>query len=151
MDKEAAKKEIKTIEERLLVFEERLLVLKNIVEAPQKVTDRVKTFSDACRELGINPTQITNNTLDTKDEIAYKKLKIIVRALNEGWKPDYNNNNEYKYEPCFKMTRDGFSYAYYYYWHTDSSVGSLLVLKSAELAKYAGTQFLEEYKEHHNP
>lgn len=145
MDKEAAKKEIKTIEERLLI-------LKNIVEAPQKITDRVKTFSDACRELGINPTQVTNNTLDTKDEIAYKKLKIIVKALNEGWKPDYNNNSEYKYEPCFKMTRDGFSSTrYFHLWDSTSYVGSLLVLKTAELAKYAGTQFVEEYKEHLNP
>ena len=31
------------------------------------------------------------------DEIARRKLETIAAALNEGWKPDWNNTDQYKY------------------------------------------------------
>jgi hypothetical protein len=68
----------------------------------EKVTDRVKTFEDACAEVGEDPTD-ENFSEGTVDEIAYKKIKVIVRALNEGWKPDWNNSNQYKWYPWFYL------------------------------------------------
>ena len=37
------------------------------------------------------------------DEIARRKLETITEALNEGWRPDWNNTNEYKYFPWFRI------------------------------------------------
>jgi hypothetical protein len=111
----------------------------------QKITDRVKTFEDACEVLGVRFH--ASNTDDPDDE-AYKKLKIIILALNEGWKPNWNNGNEYKYYPWFYMDKsNGFSLLSVTGACTGSSVGSRLCFKSRELAEYAAKQFIELYKQ----
>lgn len=63
------------------------------------ITERIKTFEDACKELGSDHPLVLayqNNNLrdaevanDNKDIIAYLKLRIIVAALNEGWEPQF--------------------------------------------------------------
>ena len=63
-----------------------------------KITDRIKTFEDALEATGVSTCDVYT-TVDTVDERAYKQLKIIVKALNEGWKPDWNDANETKYYP----------------------------------------------------
>lgn len=66
------------------------------------VTERVKTFEDACKELGINAEQIQKKWKDAGltevDEVAYQKLRIITLALNEGWKPQFTED-EIRYTP----------------------------------------------------
>ncbi len=115
-----------------------------------KITDRIKTFEDACKATGVS---IMNFNLRNavagldEDEIAYQKIKIIAEALNEGWKPDYSNSSEYKYYPWFKFKAGlGFSRSHYDDSRAYSGVGSRLVFKSSELAVYAGTQFEAEYQ-----
>lgn len=67
------------------------------------ITERVKTFEDACQILGIDAEAIQeqweNAGLTMIDEIAYQKLRIITAALNEGWEPDFTNPDEYRYYP----------------------------------------------------
>lgn len=115
------------------------------------IKERVKTFEDACAVLGIEPESVTVST-DTKDEAAFKKLKVIVKALNEGWKPDYFNTSEAKYYPWFKMNVSGaplgFSFHGYVYAYATTNVGARLVLKSRELAEYAGKQFEDIYRDY---
>lgn len=113
----------------------------------QKITDRIKTFEDACHELGISPSTVGMGG-DSKDEIAYKKLKVIVAALNEGWKPNWTNSSEYKYYPWFDLSSgSGLSCNDYGTYYSHSHVGSRLCFKSKELAQYAGKQFLDIYTE----
>lgn len=112
-----------------------------------KITDRVKSFEDACAVLGIDGRQVYHSGIDDADDIAYKKLKIIIAALNEGWKPDWNNDNEYKYYPWFYLNSPGFRFNDAYYFCTTSGVGSRLCLKSRELAEYAAKQFETIYKD----
>lgn len=111
-----------------------------------KITDRVKTFEDACSVLGISAGQILNSE-DTIDEAAYKKLKVIARALNEGWKPDWNNSNEYKYYPYFNM-RGGFVFYVDGCRDQHSGVGSRLCFKNRQLAEYAAKQFEAIYSDY---
>ncbi len=111
----------------------------------QKITDRIKSFEDACSILGLTNAQVYG-TNDTADEIAYKKLKVIAKALNEGWVPDWNNSNQYKYYPYFNM-QGGFSFNDFVYIFTLSYVGSRLCFKSSELATYMGQQFEPLYKD----
>lgn len=80
-------------------------------EAKEKkpVTERVKTFDDACKELGIDAEEIQQQWQDAGitmlDEVAYQKLRIITAALNEGWEPEFKED-EYRYYPyCILYTK----------------------------------------------
>lgn len=82
---------------------------------PKNVMERVKTFEDACRELGKDHPFVLayqNTNLrdpevadDNKDVIAYLKLRIIAAALNEGWKPKFVKG-ELRYFPYFYLCSD---------------------------------------------
>ncbi len=134
---------------------EDLLGKDNFVQKP--IMERVKSFEDACDVLGIDSGDVLvydEDTTDT-DEIntnAYLKLRTIIKALNEGWKADFNNPNQYKYYPWLKSTGSGLglSCGDCDYGYSCSSVGSRLYLKSAELAKYVGTQFIDIYNQFNN-
>jgi hypothetical protein len=107
----------------------------------------IKTFKDACEYLGIDKESIINSN-DTPDEAAYKKIKIIVKAINQGWTPDWANSNQYKWWPYFNLSSGfGFSYANDSYAYTVTFVGSRLCFESEAKAKYAGTQFIDFYKQ----
>ncbi|MBF03218.1 MAG: hypothetical protein CMP76_07975 [Flavobacterium sp.] len=117
---------------------------------PKIITERIKTFEDVLKELDIDPQDFHTKThrLD-KDTKAYEQIKLIVKALNEGWTPDWSNSNEYKYFPWFKMgspSGSGFRFRVYDDWHSYSYVGSRLALKTKELAEHAGKQFEDIYK-----
>lgn len=121
--------------------------LLNFPELGAKITDKVKTYSDACKLLNIAEENF--HAGETKDEIAYKKLKVIARALNEGWQPNWTDTNESKYYPWFKRSSSGsgFSYHVYDFDRTLTHVGSRLVFSSRELATYAGQQFIDIYND----
>ena len=146
------------------------------------VMERVKTFQDAVNELGDdNPLvqqfvcvcNIAFNNSGVKldaDIIAYLKLRIITAALNEGWEPQFTED-EYRYYPYFYLiTKEeyeqlsdedkvrcvgrsydnasayrGFVYAYTHHGsaHSDPGGGVRLAFRTSKLAKYAGKQFLD--------
>ena len=133
--------------ERLTAIEEETKQLRKIIEKadmPKNIMELVKTFEDACEVLGI---EVTFNENDTKDEIAYKKLKIVFKALNEGWVLDWSNSNEVKYYPYFKMSPFGFDDTHYGGWDTCSNAGSRLCGKTDTIAEYAGRQFEDLYRD----
>ena len=69
------------------------------------ITERVKTFEDACKELGEDHKlvqqfkAIQEAIAEDKEATAYFKLGIITAALNEGWEPDFTNDDKYRYYP----------------------------------------------------
>lgn len=144
-DEQTASREAERLAEKLGVNTTVLQAVKTV--APKDITKRVKTYADACAVLGIEP--INEHALAklgfTKDEIYYRKLKTIAEALNEGWRPNWANSNEYKYWPWFVYSgaSAGFSYAYTSSTasHTGALLGSRLCFKTRELAAYAGRQF----------
>lgn len=124
---------------------------------PRPITERVKSFEDACDVLGINPGYVLVFDEDTTDidEIntnAFLKLRTIIKALNEGWVADFSNSSQYKYYPWLKSNGSGLGLSCLddVDGGSDSPVGSRLYLKSAELARYAGTQFIDIYNEYNN-
>ena len=148
-------------------------VLTLVDEKPQNVMERVKTFKDACNELGIEHDKWVQDKKDLgleADVIAYLKLRIIAAALNEGWKPQFTTD-EYRYFPWFYLytqseidemseeeksrvvyrssssanANGGVACAYTGYDSsgTYTSIGSRLAFKTRELAEYAGRQFVE--------
>jgi hypothetical protein len=123
----------------------------------KSITEKVKTFEDACKELGLNPEKLPIveelPEKDRKSIIAYYKLVIVIRALNEGWEPDWTSS-EWKYWNYFYYASSG-AYAGLVCAatphappHAYSYVGSRLCFKDYELAAYAREQFRDLYFEY---
>jgi hypothetical protein len=72
------------------------------------VTERIKTFADACNALGDEHPlvkeylRVADGNIILDDLYAYLKLRIIVAALNEGWEPKFTED-EYRYFPWFYL------------------------------------------------
>jgi hypothetical protein len=120
----------------------------------------IKTFEEACAKLGRNPEHLpVVDMLPEKHQksiVAEYKLITIAEALNDGWEPNWANDNELKYFPYFytepskKKVPSGVGFSFYDYVHQRSrtGVGSRLCYKSDDLATYAGQQFFDLYKEY---
>ena len=132
-------------------------VLTLVDDTPKDVRDRIKTFEDACTELGdVHPfvqqyyytAAAYKDDPMTEDFIAYLKLRIITAALNEGWEPQFVAGESRWYPwfsaiqgvlECTNANKAGvLSYAVN---------GVRLAFKSRELAEYAGKQFVDIYKD----
>jgi len=118
----------------------------------------IKTFEDACTKLAINPEEFKITYPDSLGEsfgkalVAHSKLVIIAKALNGDWLPDWKNGKFDKYLAWFDMDDPsavgGFSYDVFVLAYSYSFVGSRLYYKSSEIAKYAGKQFIDLYREY---
>lgn len=143
-------------------------------------TERVKTYEDAVNELGEdNPIVVAASTASwrfpeavNKDLVAYMKMRVIVAALNDGWKPqfvpgeqrwypwyeliskeDYEAMSEDEKQERRCVGRSGnnayasgglvYSSAYAASSFSYAALGSRLAFKSEELAEYTGKQFAE--------
>jgi len=126
------------------------IALKTFPELkPKAVTERIKTWDDVKKELGISLEVVrTINASFPKHLTCQWQVEQIVKALNEGWEPNWDDSNEYKYYPWFDMRSSGggFSFDVGGRVSTRSGVGSRLCFKSSELAKYAATQFKDIYE-----
>ena len=148
--------------------------------ANRPITERVKTFEDACRELGEDHPFVLayqNTNLrdpevaeENRDILAYMKLRIIAAALNEGWEPQFTED-EWRWYPWFTLWTEeelseksdewkadrhlistgdysgdwaGFACARSYSAPSNSNAhfGSRLCFKSEALATYCGKQFI---------
>ena len=121
------------------------------VEIPKNVKERILTFEDVLKELEINPANFLLGLEDlSPNEVAYRRLKLIIKAFNEGWEPDWTNSNEYKYFTRFVMDSSsgaGSSYYVFGYWRTSSGAGSRLCFKSSDLAVHVGKLFIDDFKQ----
>ncbi|WP_347080472.1 hypothetical protein [Bacteroides uniformis] len=117
------------------------------------ITDRVKSFEDACQVLGISTNVPEVKGLPRKHQkaiIANYKLIVIAEALNEGWKPNWQDSDEYKYYPWFDMSNPagvGYSYTPHAASYTNALFGSRLCLKNRELAIYFGQTFTDLFND----
>lgn len=145
---------------------------------PKDIRERIKTFGDACYELGDEHELVRayNNLIVSncmpKDIIAYAKLSIIAEALNEGWKPTFNDDEYIYYPALYRYTKEEYDelnanqkkelivvgqsniklnanggniYAIEVCVspYSISSIGYHIALKTSELAKYCGKQFID--------
>lgn len=147
----------------------------------QDIKERIKTFEDAVNAIGedhplVAQYKTINSAFKEADNnlhlFAYTRLAIIAEALNEGWRPEYTED-EYRYYPWFGLYtqeeyddmddedkercrfvgRSGvnayacgglvFASASYGSAYSYTYVGSRLAFKSRELAIYCGKQFIE--------
>lgn len=120
---------------------------------------KIKTFEQACKALGVDANALPDFSMipegHRKAMLAHYKLVIIVEAVNEGWKPDWSNRNEAKYELWPDVVPDrkkpsgfGLSYGVTFGWNSLASVGSRLCFKSRELAKHTFETFKGLYEDY---
>ena len=181
---ENAKAALKTADESvkkvLLALLPELKETEAQTAANRPIIERVKTFEDACRELGedhpfVLAYQNTNLrdpevSEDNRDILASMKLRIIAAALNEGWEPQFTED-EWRWYPWFTLWTEeelseksdewkadrhlistgdysgycagfAFSYSYYAPSSANTGIGSRLCFKSEALATYCGKQFI---------
>lgn len=147
----------------------------------QDIKERIKTFEDAVNAIGedhpiVAQYKTINSAFKEADNnlhlFAYTRLAIIAEALNEGWRPEYTED-EYRYYPWFGLyTQEEYddmddedkercrfvgrsfnganAYGGLVYAgasngsaYSVTSFGSRLAFKSRELAIYCGKQFIE--------
>lgn len=139
------------------------------------VTERIKTFEDARHAIGESHPFVVEWRMGdnvSPDLEAYLQLRIICAALNEGWKPKFNRE-ENRYFPWFRIyTKEEYeeldedekkeshvvsrSHFYaiasgivsYAQSNSDSTgvdtfIGCRLAFKTKELAEYCGKQFID--------
>lgn len=116
-----------------------------------EITEKIKTYEDALKETGRPdvPDMSAFPEDMRKHFTALYKMVVIVEALNEGWKPDWNNTKERKCFPWFWMSPSSFAFGDSGCDDVDASAGSgsRLRLKSYELADYCGKQFEDIWKD----
>lgn len=119
--------------------------------------EKIKSFEEACQKLGMAPTLPEVSGVPAKHQKAIKahyQLMVIAEALNDGWKPNWEDWNQWKYYPWFRMGESdtspgaGFSFYACAYGYSRSFVGSRLCYANEELANYAGKQFEQLYKDY---
>ena len=104
----------------------------------------IETFSDAIDRLGEEHPYVIdfrNSQHLAGQPYAFLMLRIICEALNEEWKPDFTICRP-KYYPYFKDGKIEVGRI-----AETLTVISPLYLKSEELARYCGNQFIQYWKE----
>lgn len=139
--------------------EEQRAILKTLLGGEvfePKITDRVKTFEDACSVVGISVDDVLVKINDAspfkgieKQLQAQAKLLVIAQALNQGWLPDWEDEDQEKWYPWFAHRSSGFGFSYTGFGlsRSGTTVGSRLYYATDELATYAGKQFESLYNE----
>lgn len=119
----------------------------------EKITDRVKSWKDVVdilEEQGesvVLPYKLAKTKQQDSINALYK-IQCISKVLNEGWEPDFNNGNQYKYYPWFEYKNTGFGF-YSVYWASVFSVFPFgCYYKTEELAKHSSKLFIDIYKEY---
>lgn len=116
---------------------------------------KIASYEDACRVLNIQPiNEEVFNIFPKEDQrsmLAYHKLTVITRALNNGWKPNWDDQNEWKYYPLFRYVNAGLSCAYTFNAATNTTayIGSRLCFPTSALAKYAAEHFADLYRDYY--
>jgi len=129
------------------------------VDFNTKVTDRVKSFEDACVELGI-PVETAlpyPKPVNSRQEFANAAvmLDIISEALSEKVVLDWTNDNQKKWYPWFDNYQSGSGFRFFdshYSWtYASTAGGARLCLPTKELSDYFGQQFLPIWNKFLNP
>ena len=136
---------------------------------PKDIRDRVKNFEDACTVLGIDPDEWKKRHLMfDKDVLAYLKLRVISKALNEGWYPKFTEDERRYYPWFYIITKEEydnlsaeekrrcvgrasgsangglvFAHAGSASSHSNANNGARLAFSNYDLAVYAGKQFID--------
>lgn len=117
------------------------------------IMDMVKSYKDACAVEGTDPIKnlpyANPQNADEEHDNNVKKVKVIIRVLNGGWKPDYSDGKQYKwycwfrYDPSvsafrFDDTDDAYTGA-------NTGTGSRHTCRTDQIATHVGSEFIDKW------
>lgn len=120
--------------------------------------ENFKTFELCCQALGLNPAEVLPDVSKVPQShqeaiVNFTKLVIITEAVNEGWKPDWNNRSEEKWIPWFDMEVDSNNPAGFLFFvslydvpGTYSTGGSRLCFKTEEICEFVAKNYQDLFK-----
>jgi hypothetical protein len=117
------------------------------------ITERVKTYEDACFELGLDPEEELPypNPVNDRQVRANGRAEadIIADALCEAWVPDHTNQSQPKYEvrAVMQASGRGFAFSVTDNWFTYSGVGARQ-FPNSKIAEYFFTQFINIHEKY---
>jgi hypothetical protein len=143
-----------TINGETVSFNENLFTkIKTLLESEFKCVKspfNIKSKSDILEYHGITIESFHNSCLRlTKREIAYRYIKLLSEALNDGWKPDFNDDNQTKCYNWFYFKNGSFVFGGTYSFYMNMDVPSALYLKDVATAIYCKDNFMDLYKEYY--
>ena len=112
----------------------------------------LKTFDDLCHACGTTEDEFEEKwkriPVDSQT-VSFQRMKILSDAINQGWKPDHFNTDQYKWFPYFKVSSSGFGFSGSGCScdGADAGVGSRLCFESEEKSNHAGGQFTQLFQD----
>ncbi len=121
----------------------------------QEEVQKIASYEDAKKYLGLSDEPLMTicgvNKHHEKALLALSKLFTIAETWNkeDGFVPDFSNENQYKYFPWFEYNEDaaGFVCAHTHWMVTCTSVGSRLCFATRERAFDFGKKFESLYND----
>jgi len=111
--------------------------------------EKIKTVEDAFQATGRPKVDFSNVPEDLREyfESQYNAV-VITEALNDGKRPDWDNLNELKWRPWFRMSASAFGLYDTYCVDTYSIAGSGSRLQNIdeETAEYSARQFVDVWR-----
>lgn len=114
-----------------------------------KTMESIKTVEDALNATGMPVTPEFNEVPEEMRDYfkAVYEAVVITKAFVGDWKADWNDSNQRKWFPWFRMSSGGFVFTDTVYDNSGASAGdaSRLCFPSEEMAEYAGRTFTDVY------
>ena len=115
-----------------------------------KDPNRIKTYEDACAELGVEPINEEKfRQLGFREyEIAERKLEVISKSLCSEIDISWMDSNIEKWWPWFSEYSGNFVFdcSHYVYNCSIASRSAMIFYPTETIANYAGRQFIDLYK-----
>ena len=128
---------------------------KNKVETKKEEFDfrTIKSYSDGCKRT--NLPELTEDDFAAVPEPLRRYMHniyiliVLFQAINDGWVPDFSNQNEVRYYPWPWLSSSGFDFSASYcnFAGTNATCGSRLCTNKPEKAIYMLEQFPQYEKE----
>lgn len=114
----------------------------------------IQSVQEAFEKEGLDAGKVTVTGIPERHVnavIAAAKLFVVIDHIQPKFNPDFENGNQWKYQPWFRMSSSsgvGFSYSDCDSWASCSGVGSRLVYQDRPTMKYVTDhpEFGELYK-----
>lgn len=125
-------------------------ILKKYFELPENNLEKIKSFKDILKISGKKLSEVVPfNKPKGENQVkinALAKIMLIEEVLNEGWKPDWKDPNQYKYYPYFIFNNTGL--VFYDYGCHSCLYGSVVAFyKNRDIVNFVGNTFIKEYEE----
>ena len=133
----------------LISVEARKLELEAIINAPEDLFSKIRTYSDVCTELG--EKELTLEDFEHLPEymvqkaLAQAQIQQIEKLFNGNWVKDWTIENQPKFYPYYKVTANGLVF-YGSDWDCSCAIGLVGFYKDRATSDFVGRTFINIYK-----